>query len=700
MMLLAFVKKWSLVVGYCYKIIILCLLTVLSLLPFQAFAGTAGTIEYIPADLKVVITGTPWDDAVEIVNDGGNLIRVNFRTPSASVTRSFEAVLVSKIVFGGDQGNDSLLNSTGVALDAAGGDGDDFLVGGEGGCFLIGGGGNDTLVGGAGNDTILAESGDDVVDGGDGVDFIDGGEGQDKLNGGKGDDIIRGGDGNDILVGAEGNDIIVGENGDDLLTGNEGADGLNGGPGLDKLDGGDGNDFLDGDAGNDTLKGGGGQDLLKGGEGDDVLSGDLGDDILRGGPGHDILAGQDGNDQLYGEDGDDSLDGGRDDDHLFGGPGEDTLYGGKGYDLLYGGEGNDYLIGGLGPDELYGENDDDTLRGDSDDYAVDGGLGNNSVRSFRDSQIAVGLVFNPPNDPDSSDEDILRVFSEALPVVDQISIFYSFREQKNLESRLGLLSQVAGSGRKSLVQIQVQFLGDPNPPQGMTRSFADPEVRALFLDNVRQFAELEPDYLNLSPEVNFLYFFDKPEFEQYATLYQEAFELIKSISPKTQVGVSYHYLLFQGFRQFEAVDILGPHDFLAFTSYPHWMLDQKIITSPADISPQYYTWIREQYPDETIMFSEMAWPSSGATSPKMQAEFARRIPELIAGAQPQSVNWTLSNDVQYFQQTMLNDQIRQFLEEHNVDPVVLFDRLNHMGLHTIEGVPKKAWFEFLKLSLP
>lgn len=667
--------------------------------PGQIFAGPAGSIEYDSAERRVIITGTPEDDTVEIAPADGSWIRVSMTSSGATVSRLFDATFVSKIVCGGDLGNDTVVNRTAIPLDAVGGDGDDVLVAGDGDSFLIGGAGNDRLAAGNGNDILLGESGNDTLSGGGGNDLIDGGIDRDILNGGEGNDVLQGDSGDDIVIGDAGDDILIGGDDNDALLAGEGADALRGGNGNDELDGGTGEDVLDGDDGDDVLKGGDGRDLLRGGAGDDTLSGDKDDDILQGETGDDILAGQEGDDRLHGEDGNDSLDGGQDADYLYGGPGRETLYGGEGYDVIFGGDGDDYLIGGLGRDELFGEGDNDILKGESVDFVLDGGSGDNTVTATeRQSPVALGVVFNPANDPDCNDEDILRAFSTALPAVDQISIFYSFRQQEYLPSRLQLLSQVAGTGLKSLVQMQVQFLGEPNPPVGMQRSFGDEDVRALFLDNVRQFAELKPDFMNLSPEVNFLYYFNMPEFALYASLYQEAYQLIKQISPETRVGVSYHYLIFRGFEQVEAVTMLSPHDFLAFTTYPIWMLDKGYIDSPADIQPEYYTWIRNKYPDENIMFSEIGWPSSGKSTPEMQAEFVRRIPALMADTHPMSVNWTLLNDVQFFHTGLLSDGIRIFLEEHDVDPILLFDRLNHMGLHSLEGIPRNSWFEFLKLE--
>src|SRR3972149_4124320 len=57
-------------------------------------------------------------------------------------------------------------------------------------------------------------------------------------------------------------------------------------------------------------------------------------------------------------------------------------------------------------------------------------------------------------------------------------------------------------------------------------------------------AEMRPDYLVLGPEVNFLRIFRPGEFVEFASVFRDAYALIKNISPETQVGVSIQYDVF------------------------------------------------------------------------------------------------------------------------------------------------------------
>ncbi len=470
-----------------------------------------------------------------------------------------------------------------------------------------------------------------------------------------------------------------------------------GGEGEDWLIGGAGNDVLRGGDGNDRLEGRAGPDQLFGDEGNDTLIGGDADDVLDAGAGNDILLGQMGQDQLMGGDGHDGLEGGFGRDSLDGGAGLDTLVGGTGSDDLEGGDDADFLAGGSPDDDLAGGPGDDVLRADAEDGTVDGGSGNNVI-SFGNVE-RFGIVVNPAREPNSSEDDVIEAFEKASTVAGLVSFFFNFRNQAELAERRQILPVIHALGLESLVQIQGQFVGTPTTPNGLPDSFASPAVRALFLDNVRSFAELNPDYINLSPEVNLLAYFTPAEFAAFTTLYQEAYALVKQVSPSTQVGVSLHYLIFRGFEQFADLDALGPRDYVAITTYPIWLKDRGLISSVDELTADYYTWLRQQYPTENILFTEMGWPSDGQSDPAGQATFVRKLPELVAGVQPDWVCWTLLHDVSFFDIALLPPSVIQFLVDNEVDPELVLFRLNNIGFHNREGEPKPAWFEALRMDL-
>ena len=668
------------------------------LLTFSNSLFASGLIALNLNTQELIILGTNEDDTVVIIPWENNHIIVTLSNSQESKARQFNKSDVSKIIISTAAGNDSIQNNVNISLEVNSGIGDDYVISGNADNIIIGGQGNDSLIGGNAVDHIYGEEGDDVLIGNSGDDFIFGGEGQDKINGNNGDDIIKGGLGDDEISAEDGNDTISGDDGNDLIFSGTGIDIASGGLGDDEIYGGGDNDTLHGGFGQDKIAGGSGDDIINGDEDDDSLRGNQGNDKIDGGLGGDIVVGDFGDDTLQGGEGDDKLDGGFGRDTIFGGLGNDVLIGGKDKDILHGELGDDFLMGNLGADHLFGGSGNDVLRGDEFDEILDGGDGVNTVTTELGSNVILGIVANPANDPNCSEDDKHEALIKAISIADQISIFWSFSQQDELSTRLELMSIIHQLGKKSFVQIQTHFVGEPAPPLGMNKTYSDPDVRALFLNNVRTFAEAQPSIINLSAEINLVYYFTPLEMPDFASLYNEAYNLIKSISPDTKVGVSYQYLFFQGFQQTDLVDMLTPHDYIAFTTYPMWMIDNNFISSIDEISPYYYTWARDMYPSENIIFSEVGWSSFGNNTPEMQAEYIGRLPELMKDVHPQSINWTLLNNYQFFHTGLLTDKLRAFFLEHNVDPELLFNRLNHVGLHANDGTPMPGWFEFLQMD--
>ena len=475
------------------------------LLPFSVVADI---ITFDPSTSRVNIIGTAASDAVEITEFDETQIRVTVSNGTTIESKLFASDNVGLIFFFGDAGDDSIKNLTAIRLKAFGGEGNDIITGGDNTDYLSGGPGDDLLNGGAGADYILGDDDNDTIVGGDGSDLIYCGAGNDQASGSEGNDVILGGTGDDSLIGAAGDDILFGNEGHDTLVGGTGADNIDGGIGNDSIYGEDGIDFLRGGSDNDELWGGADDDIVYGMEGDDILRGQEGHDFLDGGLGSDILSGDEGNDVLSGGDGDDGLDGGSESDQLLGGSGADTLVGGSGRDWLTGDDDNDYLFGGLGMDSLRGSAGNDKLRGDLDDDLLDGGTGENTITNTRQA-TPFSTVVNPIlHGAESTPEKIQVAYEKALSMGNQISIFWNFRKLDALDDRLRMIRIAKDLNLQTFVQVQVQLVGEPTPPEGYTPSFSDPDVRALFLEQVTLIAQESPEIINLSPEVNFLYYFN------------------------------------------------------------------------------------------------------------------------------------------------------------------------------------------------
>ena len=663
-----------------------------ALLPVAAAAGQLG---YIAAQRAVVVSGTAGNDIVTVVDEVPASVRVSINVAGVIESAVFTTDQAASVIVDAGAGDDQVIVTANLPVIAFGRDGADTLSGVPGKDFLQGGTGNDQILGNGGDDILAGDAGDDTVLGGAGNDQISGGAGDDSLGGEDGNDQIAGDDGADKLSGDAGDDRLFGHLGEDFIKGGAGADILDGGADHDTLEGGDDADTLYGGAGDDEMSGEDGNDFMQGQDDNDSMNGGPGNDVMSGGPGNDIVAGFDGDDIVRGDIGNDGLDGGFGTDQLFGDAGDDDLVGGDGNDYMDGGEGNDFLLSGAGNDQMLGGNGDDRLDGDIGDPVLSGGAGTNRVSTTR-STTRFGIVANPANDPFSSEEDFYRALEKARTVASQVSLFYSFRSQNRLPIMLSLLPVIEQLGMTSIVQIGAQFLGDPSTPHDMVQSFADPDVRALFLDNVRQIAEHHPKTIVLSPEVNIIYWKNRPEFGNFASLYREAYALIKQVSPATDVGVSLHYVLFRGCEQFDILDALGPRDFIGFTDYPVWMLDQELLGGVADYPPEWWTWMRWAYPHEKIIIAEMGFPNSRQSTPALQAAFFKRIPELLAGVRPESINWTLLSNVTFFSRELLTEETQNFLLDIGVDANLVMGRLNNIGLHSHPGTPKPSWFVALK----
>lgn len=659
-------------------------------------ATLAAQIFFDPANFRVSVAGTPDPDVIVISNESATEVRVTIDTLGAVESQVIALADLALIVAGGEGGDDQIINTTSVPMNASGHDGNDTLSGGSGNDLLTGGPGDDQLIGNDGDDVLVGEDGNDNLVGGPGNDKLYSGPGDDSLGGDEGDDVLVGDIGDDVLSGGDDNDQLFGNEGEDFLRGGAGSDLADGGPDNDTVEGGDGTDTLLGGSGDDEVSGNDGNDIIQGDEGNDALNGGVDDDIIAGGPGNDIIAGFDGDDHISGNEGNDGLDGGFGNDQMFGGPGDDDLVGGDGNDLMNGGPDNDFFLSGGGADSVYGEDGDDRLDGDVVDAVLDGGAGTNEINTEH-VPVRFGIVANPANDPISSDEDIFRAMEKSKTVADQVSLFLSFRAQDKLSDLLDLIPVINELEMSQIIQIGVQFLGEPNPPAGMNKTFADPDVRQLFLDNVAALAATQPKTLVLSPEVNIMYWINRAEFDLFATLYQEAYDLAKSISPNTDVGVSYHYTLFRGCEQFDMIDEMGPQDFLGFTTYPIWLLDKEIIPDVDGLPPEWWSWMRWAYPNKKIIITEIGFPNTRNATEAQQANFVARLPELFEYVQPESVNWTLLSNVVFFDVDKLSQSTLDFLLDIGVNPDLLMGRLNNMGLHSHPGTPKLSWFEALKL---
>ena len=321
----------------------------------------------------------------------------------------------------------------------------------------------------------------------------------------------------------------------------------------------------------------------------------------------------------------------------------------------------------------------------------------------QEQKINFGIGFSLANYPNSTRDDYIDALWDYVEIGGHSGFIWSWDKQYELEYRLSDVANIRAIGLKTFVQISIAVLGVPSPPEGYAKSFADPATRALYLDNVRSYAETLPDYMNLATEVNFMYFWAWDEWNNYKTVYREAYDLIKEISPETKVGVSYHYGLFIWQRHFLLPYDLGPYDYIAFTSYPSWLVSEGYYPSIADIPPDWYNIARRAYPSTPIIFSEIGWSSEGLGSPEEQEVFVQNLPRLMSMVHPELVSWVFLHDTTYFNPLwaeLFSTRELALLEELSVDVPLLFTHFNGMGLKKIDGTSKPAWNAALTLDFP
>jgi hypothetical protein len=258
-------------------------------------------------------------------------------------------------------------------------------------------------------------------------------------------------------------------------------------------------------------------------------------------------------------------------------------------------------------------------------------------------------------------------------------------------------------GLQSLVQIGAIFLYQPDPPKGYAKTFANAWTRARYLADVETIARAKPNYLILATEINLLYRFNRPEFENFRSLYREAYNRVKAISPNTKVGVSHLYVVWFANYYLDNVDVpamLGTADFLAFTTYPEFLVREGHYASIKDIPAGWHGAARLAYPNASIVFSEIGWASKVLGTPALQAEFVREIPRLFSTARADLLTWAVLHDVEFYQRSLLDPAATNFLVGIGVNIDELFGHFNGMGLLDGYGNPKPALEEVKKLNIP
>jgi hypothetical protein len=153
------------------------------------------------------------------------------------------------------------------------------------------------------------------------------------------------------------------------------------------------------------------------------------------------------------------------------------------------------------------------------------------------------------------------------------------------------------------------------PPSSSGKTFADADIRAAFVSYARYVAlNYKPAYLALGVEINLYFDKNKDAVADFKSLYAEAYDRVKEISPDTQVTVTFQYEDLQSIlptTDTHPTNWLLPSQFdprldvLAISTYPSFAFK-----SAAAIPPKYYSQLRA-FTDRPIVIAEMGY-SSGA----------------------------------------------------------------------------------------
>jgi hypothetical protein len=308
-----------------------------------------------------------------------------------------------------------------------------------------------------------------------------------------------------------------------------------------------------------------------------------------------------------------------------------------------------------------------------------------------ENSAAYGVAVTPRNFPDFTNEDVDQAFALAKKVGDYAVFIHQWgrmdiqvprlmvekSRRAGLAPIIGLSPTTLGEGRKELdLPADVRRRAAPHI------SFANPVIREAFKKSAAELARLQVPYLCLATEINFLAMQRIDEYIHFARLYQETYLLVKRISPRTRVFVSFQWewmrILDSKAPQRIAehrklVDVFRPRlDVVGLTTYPAFFHD-----TPADLVPDYFTWLAHHVlPTDEILLMEVGWPSEGRGNEQEQRQFIRELPKFLEGVNVSVVAWALLHDVG--------------LEEFDAN-------LNSVGLVTTTGRRKPAFAEFSKL---
>ena len=230
------------------------------------------------------------------------------------------------------------------------------------------------------------------------------------------------------------------------------------------------------------------------------------------------------------------------------------------------------------------------------------------------------------------------------------------------------------AGRSRLAALPDELAGS---------GFDNADVRAAFLSYAKYVAlNYQPDYLALGVEMNMYYEHEPEDFDNFVSLYFEAYDAVKEVSQDTLVFPTFQMeelqsLLPSGeihppqwhlFRRFEP-----KLDLLAISTYPSFAFE-----TPTDIPDDYYEQLG-RYTDRPIVIAEMGYSSGPCRqgindgTESEQKDFLRRILLRAEAMDMPFLVWFAGWDPAFA-----------------TDPPL--DLFQHIGLIRPDGTKKPSWF--------
>ncbi len=219
------------------------------------------------------------------------------------------------------------------------------------------------------------------------------------------------------------------------------------------------------------------------------------------------------------------------------------------------------------------------------------------------------------------------------------------------------------------------------PPNLLGRDFADNQIRSAFISYAKYLAlNYKPAYLALGVEVDM--FFNRrgdAAFRTFQSLYFEAYDAVKDVSPATLVFPTFQYedmqaLLDLGQPMQPAWTLVGRFepklDAVAVTSFPGFAY-----TTVEQVPQAYYSQLKTRF-QKPLILASVGWTSGpnadGLGSEDQQAAYLRRTMAEAESIGAEVVVWYLGRDIEQA-------------------PLPAFSPLSTMGLYRTDGRAKAVW---------